>query len=61
MSIDGAAPIRAKIKEIVPEYSYRLHRQPKDYPAAYSAGGFPPAGGPQLRSSLLATDPFSPP
>src|SRR5204863_4738724 len=23
MSIDGAAPVRAKIKEIVPEYSFR--------------------------------------
>jgi FlaA1/EpsC-like NDP-sugar epimerase len=27
MSVDGAGPIRAKIKEIVPEYSDRSHRQ----------------------------------
>jgi FlaA1/EpsC-like NDP-sugar epimerase len=42
LSINGAAPIRAKIKEIVPEYSYRLCDQQEESavriaPAAHAA------------------------
>lgn len=35
MNVDGAAPIRAKIKEIVPEYNYRLETTTEIAPAKY--------------------------
>ncbi len=41
MSIDGAAPVRAKIKEIVPEYSFEGHVEhapEKESPAEHQTG-----------------------
>ena len=45
MSVDGAAPIRSKIKEIVPEYSFEASNAKQNGDESLPDGHFRAVGG----------------